>query len=91
VPAVVSAVDGLPEDVTHGRDGWLVEAGDAGALGNGLGRLTADGPARARIGREARRTFERRFASARLVEALAREYGRLGLPPAVTARESSPR
>jgi len=36
VPVVASAVGGVPEQIAHGRDGWLVPPGDVDALADAL-------------------------------------------------------
>jgi glycosyltransferase involved in cell wall biosynthesis len=55
VPVVASAVGGIPEQIRHGQDGWLVPAGDSGPLGAAIADLL-ENPARARqmgqVGRE---------------------------------------
>ena len=42
VPPVVTRVGGIPEVVTDGRDGLLVDPGDADGLATALGKLLAD-------------------------------------------------
>ena len=73
VPAVVSAVDGVPEDVDD-ESALLVPPGDAGALQAALARLLADPALRGRLGAAARSAFERRFSAPVFTEALARAY-----------------
>ena len=55
--AVVSRVDGLPEDVADGQSALLVEPGDATALAAALGRLLTDPDLRVRIAREGHRAL----------------------------------
>jgi glycosyltransferase involved in cell wall biosynthesis len=50
VPPVVTRVGGIPEVVTDGDDGVLVEAGDAGSLATALGKVLADPGLRADLG-----------------------------------------
>ena len=71
---VASACDGIPEDVTDGRDALLVPPGDARALAATLARILGDAELRARLGRAARATFEARFSAKALAEALGALY-----------------
>jgi glycosyltransferase involved in cell wall biosynthesis len=75
-------IDGLPEDLTDGRDAVLFAGGDRTALATALGRLLSDPAARARLGAEARRTYERRFAVSASAAEIAALYTELGLAPA---------
>ncbi len=43
VPCVATRVGGVPEVITDGVDGWLVEAGSAGALAEGIRKALAQG------------------------------------------------
>ena len=61
VPAVATAVGGVPELVVDGRTGILVPANDVGAFTNALARLIDDPAAAARMGAAARRRIEQRF------------------------------
>lgn len=72
---VASACDGIPEDVTDGRDALLVPPGDVRALADALERLLGDADLRARLGRAARATFEARFSAEALSAALGALYG----------------
>lgn len=71
---IASACDGIPEDVTDGRDALLVPPGDARALADALGRLLGDPDLRTRLGRAARATFEARFSAEALAGALGALY-----------------
>jgi glycosyltransferase involved in cell wall biosynthesis len=53
VPPVATRVGGIPEVVTDGVDGSLVEPGDPAALATAIGKLLADDEARAAMGRRA--------------------------------------
>jgi glycosyltransferase involved in cell wall biosynthesis/peptidoglycan/xylan/chitin deacetylase (PgdA/CDA1 family) len=58
--AVVAArTGGIPELVTDGENGVLVDAGDAAGLAEALVALAADRPRRERLGRAARQRVER--------------------------------
>ncbi|MBI5239990.1 MAG: glycosyltransferase [Elusimicrobia bacterium] len=54
LPVAASRVDGVPEAVTDGTDGLLVEPADPGALAAALGSLLADPDLRRRLGAAAR-------------------------------------
>lgn len=82
VAAVVSDVDGLPEDVTDGHDALLVPAGDADAFAGAIRRLLDEPALRERLGANARATFEERFAAPVFVRELRALYTELGLPAA---------
>src|SRR5439155_3722342 len=70
VPAVATAVGGVPELVEDGVTGLLLPPGDAAALATALQNLIED-PVRAeRLGRAARRRVEERFSLARQIDAL---------------------
>ncbi|MBL4918472.1 glycosyltransferase [Szabonella alba] len=45
-PVIATAIAGLPELVREGREGWLVPAGDAGALARAIRDLAATPPER---------------------------------------------
>ena len=79
VAPVVSAIDGLPEDVEHDINGLLVPPADPEALAGAIGELVSDVPRRRRLGAAARQTFERRFSSNVLVGALRDLYAEAGL------------
>jgi glycosyltransferase involved in cell wall biosynthesis len=59
---VASRVGGIPEIVTHGVDGLLVEAGSASALAGAIISLLQDEPLRRRLGARARQTVCERFS-----------------------------
>jgi glycosyltransferase involved in cell wall biosynthesis len=74
---VVSAVDGLPEDVSDGVEGYLVRPGDPDALAAALRQIVESPELRRRLGAGARRTYAERFAPERMVEALGEVYSEL--------------
>ncbi len=55
VPPVVSAVGGIPEVVTDGRDGWLLAPGDPSAFAAAFRHLADHPEGRARLGEAAAR------------------------------------
>lgn len=71
-PALATLIAGIPELVLPGQTGWLVPAGDPGALADGMLAAAAAGPeALARMGAAARRRVLARHD-------VAVEAGRLG-------------
>ena len=74
--AVVSRVDGLPEDVEHEVQALLVPPRDPAALAAALRRLIEDRPLRDRLAAAARVRFEERFSAARLTAAVGELYER---------------
>ncbi len=62
LPVVASRVGGVPEQVTHGETGLLVEPGDADDLAAALARLVQDGELRGRLGAAGRARAEQAFA-----------------------------
>lgn len=76
VPPVATAVGGIPEVITHGRDGLLVPPRDIDALASALGRLAAEQSLRQRIG-EAARTRAHMFGIGPAADELTAAYGDL--------------
>jgi len=72
---VVSDIPAFEEMIAHGREGWTVPPGDAGALAEALGRLLDDDRLRARLGRAGRRTAAT-FSRRRMAEQFAELLGR---------------
>jgi glycosyltransferase involved in cell wall biosynthesis len=73
-PSVVTAVGGIPEIVTDGREGLLVPAGSPQLLADAVGRLLADDELRAQMSRaalERSRSFDIRRAVRRIEEIYA--------------------
>lgn len=75
VPAVATAVGGVPELVEDGRTGLLAPAGDANAIAERLERLLSDPALAASLGAEARRRAEREFSVVRQVDRLLAVWG----------------
>jgi glycosyltransferase involved in cell wall biosynthesis len=67
-PVVATAVGGVPDVVSHGRDGLLAEVGDIEALAAALGRLAADPGLRRQMGEAGRERTLPRYAVSRLVD-----------------------
>lgn len=61
-PVVATRVGGIPEVITDGENGYLVEAGEVAALAERTGRLIADPALRSRMGAAGRERVEQEFA-----------------------------
>jgi len=73
-PVVGSNLGGIPELITHGRDGFLFASGDSEDLKDKLERLADDEETRIRMGRNARQKVEQRFNLASHYEQLMEAY-----------------
>jgi glycosyltransferase involved in cell wall biosynthesis len=83
VPVIACNTGGVPEIITHGEDGWLVEERSAGAVATAIATLLNDGELRRRLGERARSTVCARFTPQRQSAAAAQRYASLvaGLIP----------
>jgi len=68
LPVVTTRVGGLPDVVSDGEDGFLVEVGAVDALAERLQRLAADPALRERMGAAGRRRVLQRYSAGRLVD-----------------------
>jgi L-malate glycosyltransferase len=59
LPVVATRAGGIPEVIENGRNGLLVPAQDARALGDAVLQLAADAGLRQRLGRQAKKDVER--------------------------------
>lgn len=78
LPVVASRLGGIPEAVTDGETGLLVEPGDEEALAEGLGRLLDDPALREKLGEAGRKVVVERFDVRQNVAKLA-ELMQLGI------------
>ena len=87
LPVVATRVGGIPDVVTEGEDGYLVEVGDVEAIADALERLARDPELRRALGEHGREMVVPRYRVERLVDevdALYRELlteQGLALPP----------
>ena len=77
LPAVASAVGGIPEIIEDGENGLLVQPGDPGALARQLSVLLKSADLRSQLGRNGRSVVERRFAADVVANMLMQLYERL--------------
>jgi glycosyltransferase involved in cell wall biosynthesis len=85
-PVVATRVGGVPDVVTDGEDGFLVDPGDVEGLAASLARLANDPALRARMGGAGRERMRSRYAVDRLIDDIDRLYRELlqqkGIAPA---------
>lgn len=74
-PVVASRAGGIPELITSGESGYLIERGDAEAMSARVLELLNDRARRALMGQAARRTVEARFDLKTNVAQLIKAYG----------------
>lgn len=74
LPVVASAVGGLLDLIEPGRNGLLVEAGDAGALAGAIASLARDRALATRLGSTAREDVVQRYSFDRMVRAFEDLY-----------------
>ncbi|MCA1789794.1 MAG: glycosyltransferase family 4 protein [Thioalkalivibrio sp.] len=79
VPIVASAVGGIPDLVTDGKDGVLVPPGDAAALQKAILDLHAHPRKRQELAASATVTVAR-YSPASMADAYARLYAEAGVP-----------
>ena len=83
-PVVATRVGGVPDVVTEGEDGFLVEVGDIDGLASSLERLALDPELRRRLGERGRELVVPRYRVERLVDDVDALYRELltqqGLP-----------
>jgi glycosyltransferase involved in cell wall biosynthesis len=89
IPVIATAVGGIPELVAHGETGFLYAPGNVEALTDHLRRLMVDPALRARLGGEARRRAQRRFAPAAVGAATIAAYQHLLAQAALAASGSA--
>lgn len=77
LPVVASKVDGVPEAVSHGKDGVLVPPSKPRALADTLAHLGADAELREVLGRAAQKTISERFTLRRMLEEYEQAYQRV--------------
>jgi glycosyltransferase involved in cell wall biosynthesis len=74
VPAVCSAVGGIPSVLSHESDGLLFAPGDEAGLVAAIGRLLSDAALRARLAEAGRKTVCERYSLDRMADEYERRY-----------------
>lgn len=81
VPAVLTAVGGMPELVNHGTAGLLVEPSNPAMLAEAIRTLYADPQLRRTMGEKARDLIRSTFHVSTTVERMFKEFSRLAARP----------
>ncbi len=81
-PVIVSAVGGLPENVTDGRDGWVVPPASVDSIVEALSKILENREALGVMGAEARSTALREFSLSTFVGKTERVYRESQAQPA---------
>jgi glycosyltransferase involved in cell wall biosynthesis len=74
-PVVATRVGGIPELITDGRSGFLVDRSDTAAMSESILKLIADPALRARMGEAGRETVSAKFDLRKNVAQLISSYG----------------
>lgn len=77
LPVIATRIGAIPEAVTDGQEGFLIEPGDVEALADHMLRLARDPELRRRMGQAARRRAETEFSLDVIVDRLMRIYGEI--------------
>jgi glycosyltransferase involved in cell wall biosynthesis len=76
-PVIACGTGGVPEIITHGRDGWLVEERSSEAVATAMTTLLNDGELCRQLGERARETVRGRFSPRKQCAAVAQRYASL--------------
>lgn len=79
MPVLSTVIGGIPEEVTEGVEGFLVEPGDVEALTARMSQLLYDPTLARRMGEAARYKVEKSFSSDVVLADLERMYAELGV------------
>jgi glycosyltransferase involved in cell wall biosynthesis len=77
LPVLATRVGAIPEVVTDGVEGFLIQPGDVEALADRMLRLARDLDLRRRMGRAARRRVEAKFSLDRMAERILALYDKM--------------
>jgi glycosyltransferase involved in cell wall biosynthesis len=76
-PVIACGTGGVPEIITHGKDGWLVEERSADAVAAGIATLLNDRELCRQMGERARKTVRDRFTPRQQCAAVTQRYANL--------------
>ena len=79
LPVVTTRIGGIPEAVTDGVEGFLIEAGDLASLTDRLQRLTTSPQDGDRMGQAGRKRVESEFSAQVIVPRLEAIYAEVRL------------
>ncbi len=81
LPIISTPIGGIPEAVTDGLEGFLVEPGDIGALSDRITQLVSKADLAAKMGKAARGKIQRVFSAEVLLPKVENLYLELGMAP----------
>jgi glycosyltransferase involved in cell wall biosynthesis len=76
-PIIACNTGGVPEIITHGQNGWLVEERSVGAVATAISTLLNDGELCRQLGQRARQTVRDRFTPRQQCAAAVQRYASL--------------
>ena len=76
-PIVATAVGGVPEVVSHGETGFLVDSGDSEAFGDAMIRLIEEPDLARKLGQNGRRRLERDFTATEMIRSMLSLYAQI--------------
>jgi glycosyltransferase involved in cell wall biosynthesis len=76
-PVIACNTGGVPEIITHGRDGWLVDERSAEAVAAAMSTLLSDRELCRRLGENGRQTIRERFSPRRQAASVIQQYASL--------------
>ena len=88
-PVVATRAGAIPEIITDGKTGLMIEPGDAAALAAALAQVFADREQATMLGAAARRAAQARFSLAALADGLASCFAELGVAAALPTTPNS--
>ncbi|WP_170289117.1 glycosyltransferase family 4 protein [Massilia sp. YMA4] len=80
LPVITTPVGGIPEAVTDGVEGFLIQPGDVAALSARIATLLADPELARRMGQAARQKIVSTFSTQAVLPRIERLYAELGMP-----------
>jgi L-malate glycosyltransferase len=89
VPVIAAGTAGVPEIITHGKDGFLFQAGDIATLATLIERMVCDTNLRQQLAHAGHRTAIERFLVGRMVDETEAYYHLILEESATTANFSS--
>jgi glycosyltransferase involved in cell wall biosynthesis len=69
LPVIATAVGGLKDILEHGKNGWVVRAGDEDGLHQALHRMLSDPVLAESLGQAARQTVQERYSAQQVTQA----------------------
>lgn len=95
-PVLAAAVDGIPEIIQHGINGWLVPAGDERMLAESIAHLSREPELRSRLAAQGRQRVAAKFSADRFMTELETFYQSIKpmspeLKPKVVSAETTTR